>query len=222
MLTFIDSFTEPDPFVGIHGTYLVNSLYFDTADDKLYWEKLDGEKIRKKVRIRSYHDSKSLKVLTTILELKKKDDQNVFKEKISIRFTDAFNLMQNPHTYAITSKLPKSEKKAMDDVLYLKYKYDIRPRIMISYERRAVYDKYNPSTRLTFDFNVKYRITDLENESIEMENYALSPNLVIMEMKYKKFVPIWAVWMIRKFNLSLTTVSKYCEALNKSKSFPDF
>ncbi|MDO8428050.1 MAG: polyphosphate polymerase domain-containing protein [Candidatus Diapherotrites archaeon] len=222
ILAFIEPFIEPDRFVGEQGTYLVNSLYFDTVDDKFYWEKLDGERVRKKVRIRSYHDTKTLKPTQTILEIKKKVDSNVFKEKISMPFDDAFNLIKNPHTQSIAAKVSAKEKQAIDDVLYLNYKYDIRPRVMVSYERKAFHDKYNSSTRITFDFNIKYRTADLEIESIDMENYVLAPNLIVMELKYKKFVPIWAVWMIRKFNLSLTTISKYCMAVNKLKHPADF
>ena len=42
-----------DAHSGALGTYPITSLYYDTPDYKAYWDKLDGHRSRRKVRVRS-------------------------------------------------------------------------------------------------------------------------------------------------------------------------
>ena len=44
----IKAHVHPDPNAGRDGFYKVLSLYFDSPDFMCYWEKLDGEKYRRK------------------------------------------------------------------------------------------------------------------------------------------------------------------------------
>ena len=223
LLEYIRPYTEPDKFAGTNGTYLVSSVYYDTPGNRFYWEKIDGEKVRKKVRIRSYLDSKTCKPLHTILEVKKKDDRNVYKAKAEMDFSDAVTILNGPSTEKLHSKkFSVKEKTAIDDVLYLRHKFGLQPKIMVAYERQAFYDSASHNTRLTFDLNVGYRTVDLRNPDPQTSRYAIPPNLVVLEVKYKKFMPVWTMNMIRIFDLRLTTVSKYCEAMNNSLPEKDF
>ncbi len=43
-----------DENAGFDGYYKISSLYYDSSDLKCYWEKLDGESFRRKVRVRTY------------------------------------------------------------------------------------------------------------------------------------------------------------------------
>jgi hypothetical protein len=38
----------------VHGPALITSLYYDTRDLRCYWEKIEGLKFRRKLRIRVY------------------------------------------------------------------------------------------------------------------------------------------------------------------------
>lgn len=222
ILEYIDPFVEKDSFFAKSGRYLVNSLYFDTYAKKFYWEKVEGEKERRKIRIRSHLDAETGKLYKTALEVKKKDDLNVFKEKVAMSFKDAYNLVETGDVSSIHSKLSKKDKRAVDDAIFLKYKYGIKPEIIVCYERQAFYDKYNPRTRLTFDFNVRFRTTNFNTEDIETENYAIPPYLVILELKYNNHMPVWLTKMIQVFSLRTTTISKYCESVNNSLLAKDF
>ena len=220
ILRFIEPFTIPDRHAGKSGTYLVNSLYFDTFNNKAYWDKIDGEKIRKKIRIRSYLDSQTGKALSTILEVKKKNDRTVYKEKIRLPFEEAFALVQSGNPDALPKKnFSETGRRAVDDVLLLKYKYDLLPKIVVCYERKPLVDKYNPKTRITFDFNVRYRTVDFNTENPEMECFAVPRNRVIVEVKHSGPMPVWISKMVGIFGLQPTTVSKYCEAAGKAFGF---
>jgi len=56
------------------GSYSVRSLYFDTPDDKDFFEKMTEQNLRRKVRLRIYNPSDK----TAKLELKQKE--NVFQK----------------------------------------------------------------------------------------------------------------------------------------------
>jgi len=43
-----------DANAGRDGSYKVASLYYDSPDLRCYWEKLDVEKVRRKLRVRTY------------------------------------------------------------------------------------------------------------------------------------------------------------------------
>ena len=53
VLDAANEFLVADPH-GEAATYPVSSLYFDTAAREAYWSKLDGERYRKKFRLRYY------------------------------------------------------------------------------------------------------------------------------------------------------------------------
>jgi len=222
MLEYVKPFTQKDIFFDASGKYLVNSLYYDSPGNKFYWDKIEGEKIRKKVRIRS-HFKDSGELARTAIEIKMKNNLNVFKEKAIMSFDDAVSLIENSSVDDIVKKnFSASQKRAIDEAIFLKHKYDIKPKILICYERQAFFDKYNPRTRITFDFNIKYRTIDLTTEKTEMENFTIEPNIIVLEIKYNGHMPYWISSMIQNFDLNLTTFSKYCESVNSSLQNKDF
>ena len=222
ILKYIGPFTERDSNVGKSGSYILCSLYYDTKNNKFYWEKVEGEKIRRKVRIRTYIESESGKALATMLEVKKKDDRNVYKNKVVVEFDDALTFMDTGNADCFKRRLSDSERATLDNIIYLKYKFGLEPKIMIKYEREPFFDRYVRSTRLTFDKNVSYRTVDLRTRGGGTCEFAIPPNLMVLEIKYRRMLPFWVADMIRRFSLRLVTVSKYCEAMNASLARPDF
>lgn len=63
-----DSFSE-------EGSYMVRSLYFDTIDDKDFFDKINEQQLRRKIRLRVY----SPHAKTAKLELKQK--QGAYQKK---------------------------------------------------------------------------------------------------------------------------------------------
>ena len=58
--------------------YMIRSLYFDSVDDNDYYEKLNGDMVRKKIRLRIYEPNPKL----VKLELKAKYDYHQLKESL--------------------------------------------------------------------------------------------------------------------------------------------
>ena len=72
-------YLEYDKFADIRPNkeYVVRSVYFDNPYLDAYYEKLDGIKVRKKLRIRVYNEFSEDSL--AFLEIKRKQDQFVFK-----------------------------------------------------------------------------------------------------------------------------------------------
>ena len=71
LLTYLDA----DEHGGISGSYLLTSLYNDSPDYRCYWEKVDGCKCRRKLRIRCYEDDNPLTNETPVfVEVKQRMD----------------------------------------------------------------------------------------------------------------------------------------------------
>jgi len=80
---YLKHFVDPDKHTGTFGKYHVMSIYYDTDDYHSFTEKIDGEKIRKKFRIRVYKEFGSDKVSKKFYEIKNRNNQIVFKERSS-------------------------------------------------------------------------------------------------------------------------------------------
>ena len=68
---FILPYTKFDPYLEKHGNqrYTVRSIYFDTPELDFYYEKIDGVKIRKKLRVRTYNRVSDFAFLENALQV---------------------------------------------------------------------------------------------------------------------------------------------------------
>src|SRR3989344_8614882 len=99
-----------DPYVRDqeHKSYQVNSLYFDSDNYKCYNEKLSGLKSRFKVRIRSYGD---IGVETGFLEIKKKEDALVMKDRAAMDLGDTRKILGGDSALWQTKNAGNDENK---------------------------------------------------------------------------------------------------------------
>ena len=83
----ISPYMELDPYAAKMeaGQYTVRSVYFDTSNFDYYFEKIDGYKVRKKIRIRGYNEQVGGD--TVFMEIKRKFKEPIEKdrEKLNLR-----------------------------------------------------------------------------------------------------------------------------------------
>lgn len=188
-----------------NSSYKVRSLYFDTPYDKDFYEKINEQEVRKKVRIRIYspHDKFAK------LELKQKQD--VFQKKRSLKITreDALKLMDGQYSVLLgyTEEFAKEMYTIMSEGCY-------KPKTVIEYDRLAFMAKEN-HIRITFDYNIcsselYFNIFD--------ENLVLYPVMdkyyTILEVKYDKFMLGYIADIIKGIDKRPITSSKYCMGRN--------
>lgn len=181
------------------GYYCVRSLYFDSIDDRDYYEKDAGIYLRRKIRLRIYDTNDT----HAKLEIKAKEGDNQNKSSLILTREQARLLQEGE--YSVLLDIDDELAYTLYTVMTLNV---YRPVALIEYDRRAfVFDAFN--IRITFDTNVRSDEINLDvyNEAPEW-NYILNES-VVLEVKYdgKLFEPI--ADLLKKYNLVQSSYSKY-------------
>lgn len=83
---------SPDPHGGTYG-YGVWSLYYDTSDYRFYWEKIDGIRFRRKLRISHYGDPGTVTGSSTVfLEVKQRVNRVTQKFRTELSHLEAIDV----------------------------------------------------------------------------------------------------------------------------------
>lgn len=218
---------KKDPAAGKQGKYDVISLYYDTPSLAFFWDKIEGEEERVKVRLRTYdhHDQKGEnkeKKQDVFLELKKKKNRNVYKKRllldnemqtrIKAHSTHLQKLFAGKEFIKETkNSINKAEKELEQEILHLHHsRGELQPTLVVSYAREPLVSADNLNVRITFDSNVRYRSKDFSLATKHTDKHIIAPKHVIMEIKYTDYFPQWLVQLIQKYKCEARAISKYC------------
>ena len=178
--------------------YLVRSIYFDSPDDKDYYDKQGGEMIRKKLRLRIYDINSDI----AKLEIKGKYDYHQLKESLVINKEVAKKIINGDYSdlLKIDNELAKK--------IYVLLQSGYRPKVIIEYDRAAYIT--TTTTRITFDYNIK-RSHDFEKFYTNDINYLelTNPNDVVLEVKFDRFLEPYIGEILEKYTNRYQSVSKY-------------
>jgi SPX domain protein involved in polyphosphate accumulation len=207
----------PDEHADSRGGYLVTSLYYDTADHKAYWDKIDGHRNRRKLRVRIYGDRPVTPETPCFVEIKHRLDRALQKRRVLLPYGAAADLDR------IDDLLPACagrERAVLEEVEYLHRALRLQPACVVSYRRRAFEGReYDPGLRVTFDADLKYRTHELNlyANGGATDHYFLSPDWCIMEVKVNHRAPLWLTEVIGMHQCVIRRISKYCAALEHGK-----
>lgn len=180
--------------------YSVRSLYFDTAYDKDYHDKLNGVEIRQKLRLRTYSSNAEF----AMLELKQKQGNNQRKRSLQLLRSDAEKITNGDYS----SLLSQNNNFAVECYNLISCEM-YRPKTIIEYNRRAFVTSEN-KTRITFDSDIRAcESIDLFSENLPLTP-VLDPFLAVLEVKYTGFLLSYIQETINNINKSTESVSKYC------------
>jgi SPX domain protein involved in polyphosphate accumulation len=206
----IKDYCRPDSHAGDNGFYPVHSLYFDSPNFRCFWEKIDGESFRRKLRARIYDRSGSI-----FLEIKQRLNKTVQKRRM---LTDANTLGQFLGSSALTGN-PRN-KSIEAEILFLKAHYRLEPKIIVSYWREAFFASDQEGLRITFDKTMCFEDVELDLFGARTsEKRFIDDRLIIMEIKFNHTLPLWLTKLLRSHSLYIQKVSKYCKACEKA--FPE-
>ncbi len=188
-----------DPHNGTHG-YRIRSLYFDTAYDGDYFEKLDGVELRRKIRLRCYDPNGDF----AMLEMKQKQGANQMKRSLRISREDATELTRGNY-----SPLLKYREPFAAECYGLMHCRAYRPKTVVEYNRKAFIAKEN-KIRVTFDNNIVATESsfDLFDPRLNMVP-VLDKYDVVLEVKFNGFLLGYIRELIDPANRSELSVSKY-------------
>jgi len=189
--------------------YTVRSIYFDTPDFRFYHDKIDGISYRKKVRLRGYNKINCSNPV--FLETKNKFKVPLHKTRAKVEFESTLESFEKGCFPQIIQNITKNQNQANSFIYQLMVK-NLRPIILIIYEREPYTEKIDSSNRLRITFDKKLRssafpkITNLYDE-VDTK-HSLSGNF-ILEVKFNEHYPIWMKSIIAAFQLKQQSVSKY-------------
>lgn len=200
-----------DPFNKDGKTYSICNLYLDTDSDELIRKSLEKPEFKEKIRLRSY----GTVALTdkVFLESKKKYDDVVNKRRTNFVLQDAYKyfedgtLPENP--IQSNGKPLKMNGQVMREIDYIMRLYRLKPKVFISYDRWAFFEKNNSDFRLTIDTNIQTRRDDLRLDSPAYGTQLLKPGQWLMEAKAFRAFPLWFVRFLSEHRLFKTSFSKY-------------
>ncbi len=201
------------------GNYAVTSLYHDSPDHHFYWEKIEGIKFRRKLRIRIYESAEPLTPDSQVfVEIKQRLNRITQKRRVVLTYRDALKLC-NQRTM-IDEYEPK-DRLVLEEIQTMTWQYNLRPTSIVSYFRQAFTGTdYDVGLRVTFDTNLRYRVQDLQLHSKKIGRFMFPPETVVMEIKANERVPYWLTELAGEQGIGLIRVSKYCQSLEAADLVP--
>ena len=192
-------------------SYPVHSLYLDSDDLKLYWETINGNKNRYKLRLRYYSTHPDAPVF---FEIKQRVNNCIMKQRGGVR-QDSVPLLLKGHLPQIDHLVSKAPNQlvALQNFCRLAYTIHAQPKVHIFYMREA-YVSDDDQSRVTIDRKVYGEANPGCSIKTEMEHPALSfANQVILELKFTNRFPDWFRELVRVFGFMQCGAAKYCESV---------
>jgi len=206
----LESLTQPDDHGGSEG-YRVVSLYYDSPGLDFFWDKIEGIKFRRKVRLRIYPGEDIEVVKEGMVEIKQRVNRTVQKRRLKLPLHEAEQLCTGSFE---REDLDPLDRQVASEVQYIVQAMHLAPTCITAYRRRAfVGGLYDAGLRITFDINVSCRVHGLK-VSQNAQNHLFLPNdWSIMEVKVNDAVPDWVTSLLARHGCQLRRVSKYCAGL---------
>lgn len=194
------------------GGYGVWSLYYDTPQLRFYWEKIEGLKFRRKLRIRHYGDLDGVTDASPVcVEIKQRVNRVTQKRRITLPYGVARQLCDGRELVPHSAK----ERAFVEEVLELIVRLNLRPAAITGYQREALVGRdADTGLRVTLDRRVRGRDRDFHFGTRTPENrFTIPPYLAVMEIKVNERTPYWITDLAARRNLNLVRVSKYVQSI---------
>jgi len=211
----IKDYITPDRFCVDGKTYRIFNLYLDTDDYEIARNSVQKPNYKEKARFRAYENYAQTGI--GFLEVKRKIYGVGVKRRIKCSESDAVRFMQEG-----IPPVGTDEQMTREFAYYFKVN-KLSPKMYIAYDRRAYYCTYDPEIRVTFDFNITYRDTDVTLSDGDYGKPILSADTLILELKFNDAMPLWLAKALAKCKIYPHSFSKYGTAyrLIKDKSLSE-
>lgn len=175
---------------------MIQNIYYDTSDYIILRSALDKQHYKEKLRIRTYNDISDNSMV--FIEIKKKSQGIVYKRRTSTPYNELKDIFDED-----------IDNQVIKEVKWLKSRYNLLPKLFISYFRHSFVGTKDSNFRVTFDTDIKWRPKDLKLQNT-IYGYDITPdNAVVMEVKTGAGIPLWFVEFLDSHNIYPTNYSKY-------------
>jgi hypothetical protein len=194
-------------------SYVVRSLYLDTDDLRFYHEKLDGLLVRKKFRVRGYNNERN----NTFFEIKRRCNGVIMKDRAPGDHEEIDKILDLYGGYHPNGGRSDAEMKVINSFLLSVPMLQLRPTVLVTYDREAYMSIFDDDFRLTLDRNLRC----LPGRGIDLfysgKDWIFVKKPCIMELKFNHALPLFFKRIIKRLNLCAEAISKYCLCIEKCK-----
>jgi hypothetical protein len=225
----LSAYLTPDEHGDVDGAYRVASLYYDSPDLRFYWEKIDGIRFRRKLRIRHYESRAPFTADTPVfVEVKQRLNRVTQKRRACLPYSAALCLCSE-------RRIPEYDPQdtlLVDEVAGMTWQDNLRPSSLVRFTRAAlVGGDYDLGLRVTFDTSLSYQpvsettlagdplLLGLDGGFIGLP--LLPADQAIIEIKVNERIPYWLTELVAMHNLNLIRISKYCRSIELARQLAD-
>lgn len=195
---------DRDPHAGPDGTYVLRSLYLDTADCALFQANERQAVSRFKARVRGYPGAPGAPVFA---EIKARHGDVIHKTRAVLR----------PDTWVEAVCRGQAGDPALDNFIYHRERYDLRPTALVQYRREAWMSRYDDYARVSVDTRIECqapRGLSLKAgpgwRPLDLGCNTWTPRSVaVLELKWADHAPRWMVDLVAGLGLLRGAFSKY-------------
>lgn len=204
----LDEFSQGKP----QNSYFNHSVYLDSEDLDLYWDVINGNINRYKLRLRYYDDDPESPIF---FEIKRRSDGAIFKQRAPVRREAVQALLEGetPGPQHLHSDNPRY-LAAIQRFSQLMLNLRAAPKTHVCYLREAWVTAHDNSARVTFDRDVCSVAKSVADLSTDLENPVMPwGKQVILELKFTGRFPNWFGELVRIFGVMQCGVAKYAEGV---------
>jgi hypothetical protein len=205
-----DEYSEGKPDYSYHN----HSIYLDSEDLQLFWDVINSNKNRYKLRIRYYDDNPETPVF---FEIKRRMNDAILKKRAAVRRSAVEQLLAGhmPEAQHLFYPSPASFD-AVQEFCYLKEDLRASPKIHVAYRREAWVSVADNSVRVSFDREVCSAPHFTGETTTRIENYRMpfEPD-VILELKFTGRFPNWFREMVEVFGVMQLGAAKYADGVHR-------
>lgn len=196
--------------------YTVRSIYFDTAGLQDFIDKVEGVRVRKKIRIRGYNARRETK--DVFFEIKRKFGAHSEKMRTAVPHEALHDVLESAGPQDILASAPAAAVECIGRFLFHVRRHSLNPKVLVIYEREAYNCTFNSGLRLTIDKNLRSRLYPALDDLFEeaQVQFVLS-GCCILEVKFNCGLPRWLLAVIRAQELRQLPLSKYTICLTSHR-----
>ncbi len=183
-----------------YGVHTICNIYFDSDDSVLVRSSLEKPVYKEKLRLRTYGAASDESA--AFLEIKKKYNGIVYKRRVEMKYKEAIK-------YIDGGSVPIEAPQELNEIDYMIRHYGLKPKIVICYDRLAMYGNDDKEFRLTFDGNIRSRTDELDLRLGDYGEPLDGQPFKVMEIKTAGAMPLWMTNILTDLRVYPSSFSKY-------------
>lgn len=183
-----------------YGLHTICSVYYDTEDYQIIRNAGEKPAYKEKLRLRSYGVPRADD--TVFLELKKKFNGVTYKRRMPM-------CMREAGAYLQAGIRPAQTGQIFEEIDWFRRFHQLEPKVLLCYDRIALFGKEDPQLRITFDTDIRWRSSGLDLSKGDYGKALIGPDKTLMEIKTLGPIPCWLSGMLSAVGAYPISFSKY-------------